>query len=69
MTNADAIARELGEKDKVIAQLTQTLALTRDCLETARKALESIAEAHGASDASGDHARCRELALDALAKI
>ena len=43
MTDAVNSVRELKEKSKVIAHLTQTLALTRECLEIARAALERIA--------------------------
>lgn len=64
----DATANELSEKNKVIAHLTQTLAHTRNCLEIARAALESIA-ADGKSDSSDSHARTREIALEALRRI
>jgi hypothetical protein len=68
-TAAEAIERELDEKNKVVAHLTQTLAHTRDCLEIARAALESIADDDGMSVPRQEHARCREIALNALGQI
>jgi hypothetical protein len=68
---SDAAAREaeLAEKNKVIAHLTQTLSHTRECLEIARTALESIAEDRNKGDLSEIHARCREIAAEALGRI
>jgi hypothetical protein len=66
---ADAVSRELDEKNKVIAHLTKTLAQTRACLEIARTALESIADAGGESNLDERHARIREIALGALRRI
>lgn len=66
MTDAANAASELEEKSKVIAHLTQTLALTRECLEIARVALERIAnESRPDKGFMGD----REIALDALSRI
>ncbi len=65
---SDPIARELEEKNKVIAHLTETLAHTRECLETARVALERIAACE-AADVGAAHERCRETALEALRQI
>jgi hypothetical protein len=66
---AEAISRELDEKNKVIAHLTQTLAHTRACLEIARGALESIADDAGGSVSSDALASRRALALKALGQI
>lgn len=65
---AEAVARELDEKNKVIAHLTQTLAHTRDCLEIARAALETIADDSGRAP-SEVQARWREIARNALGRI
>jgi hypothetical protein len=66
MTDAANAASELEKKSKVIAHLTQTLALTRECLEIARGALEPIAnESRPDKGLIGD----REIALDALNRI
>lgn len=62
MNAEDAAAVEVSDKDQVIAHLTKTLALTRECLEKARIALESIAS-------EDDAARCHEIARDALREI
>ena len=59
-------AKELEEKSKVIAHLTQTLAHTRECLEIARAALESIANESTSGKGPADP---REIALDALKRI
>jgi len=66
MSESDVIARELAEKNKVIAHLTETLAHTRECLEIARAALERIAEGEATH---GRGARDRETALEALRHI
>lgn len=68
-TATDPIARELEEKSKVIAHLTQTLAHTRECLETARLALERIAACEAADAGAKAHGCCRETALEALRQI
>lgn len=65
-----ASAQELHEKNRVIAHLTKTLSHTRDCLEIARKALESIAGDEGKGEASSEgHLGCRKIAADALSRI
>lgn len=67
-TVTEPLARELAEKEKVIAHLTKTLAHTRDCLEIARVALEGIAN----SAAKGEHdnaARVGAMAREALRQI
>jgi hypothetical protein len=80
MTDLSAAAREaelaeknreaeLAEKNKVIAHLTQTLSHTRDCLEIARMALESIAEGRKKGDLGEGHARCCEIAAGVLGRI
>jgi hypothetical protein len=58
----DPLVRELDEKDKFIAQLTQMLAHTRDHLGIACSALESIANRE-------DHVRSCERALNTLKRI
>lgn len=55
---------EPADKDRVIAHLTKTLAHTRECLEKARAALDSIA-----NDEAMSYERCRETALAALEQI
>ena len=60
---------ELAEKTKVIAHLTQTLFHTRDCLEIARTALQSSADDGKKGGVSEGHARCCEIASDALGRI
>ncbi|MHB8886065.1 MAG: hypothetical protein ACYC5H_13500 [Methylovirgula sp.] len=69
IAEADPIVRELEEKNKVIAHLTQKLALTRDCLEIARVALERIATCEMPVLGTGVHAECREIAREALRQI
>ncbi len=66
MTDAASAARELEEKTKVIAHLTQTLSHTRECLEIARAALERIANESTSGKGPEDP---REIALDALNQI
>lgn len=68
-TSVEAASRELAEKTKVIAHLTQTLAHTRACLDIARAALESIADENGGSAASEADAHRRKIALETLARI
>ncbi|MGO9132658.1 MAG: hypothetical protein ACLP8A_01225 [Methylovirgula sp.] len=73
ITEPDAIAQELAEKNRVIAHLTKTLAYTRDCLEIARVALERIAQSQTA-DQTADNATEMlashyETARDALGQI
>jgi hypothetical protein len=65
MSEQEIAGLEVSDKDQVIAHLTKTLALTRDYLEKARVALEKIAEI----DSSESHARCREIAQNALKEI
>ncbi len=69
IAETDPIARELEEKNKVIAHLTQKLALTRECLEIARAALERIAACEVPATKTEAHAGCRETALEALRHI
>lgn len=69
IAETDPIAQELEEKNKVIAHLTQKLALTRDCLEVARVALERIAACEASAAGTEAHAGCRETALEALRHI
>lgn len=66
MNETQDAARDLEEKTKVVAHLTKTLALTRECLDLARAALESIAD-EGAP-AKG-LAECREIARRTLERI
>ena len=66
MTDPANAARELEEKTKVIAHLTQTLAHTRECLEIARAALDRIADESASGKGPED---TREIALDALKRI
>jgi hypothetical protein len=66
---SDPIERELDEKNQVIAHLTKTLALTRDCLETARVALERIATDDQRAATEDEHERCRQIALETLRHI
>ena len=68
---SDLAAREteIAEKTKVITHLTQTLSHTRSCLEIARTALQSIADEGKKGGVSEDHARCREIASEALGRI
>jgi hypothetical protein len=64
LTDLAARETEIAEKTKVITHLTQTLSHTRSCLEIARTALQSIAD-----DGKESHARCREIASEALGRI
>ena len=66
MTDATNAASELEEKNKVIAHLTKTLALTRECLEIARAALERIADE---SQTDKGLVEDRATARDALDRI
>jgi hypothetical protein len=69
MTNEEH-AQELDEKNRVIAHLTKTLSHTRDCLDIARKALESIAGEEGEGEASIEgHITCRKIAAESLSRI
>ncbi len=71
MSDQSAAAREteLVEKTKVITHLTQTLSNTRICLEIARMALERIAADAKNGDLHEGHARCCEIAAEALHEI
>ena len=69
ITETDPMARELEDKNKVIAHLTQTLALTRECLEIARLALERIAACEVPVAGREAHTDCRETAQAALRHI
>ncbi|MGA2638550.1 hypothetical protein [Methylocella sp.] len=68
---SDLAAREteIAEKTKVITHLTQTLSHTRSCLEIARTALQSIADEGKKGGVSESHARCCEIASEALGRI
>jgi hypothetical protein len=66
MTDAENAAHEVEEKNKVIAHLTKTLALTRECLDTARAALERIANEDRPDKSLVDD---REIAREALERI
>jgi hypothetical protein len=65
----DPLVRELDEKDRAIANLQQNLAHTRDCIEIARKALQSVADGNGHSRSHENHMRTSEIALNALNRI
>jgi len=67
MTAAADAAKELDEKKRVIAHLTQTLEHTRECLEIARASLESIVA--NESTLCESQAASREIALNALKRI
>ena len=69
ITETDPMAQELEDKNKVIAHLTQTLALTRDCLEISRRALERIAACEVSEGGTETHTECRETAREALRRI
>ncbi len=69
IAETEQIARELEEKNKIIAHLTQKLALTRDCLEIARVALERIATCEMPGAGIDAYPAYRETAVEALRRI